>query len=207
MVSIYFLATALYAIIGGPSVGKTSIIESLKEEGEATVREVATDLIEEKMKKGIKEPWNDHDFQYNITLTHLKREEEALKSYNMKDRIFVDRGILDSYIYLDLRDKLKTDEFKKVSEVIESVNAGNRYEAVFYVEPHSGSAFNPLITEVRHEDLDESQKICNLTLKVYKKHYDLVHVPSQMTPKERAQFIMNYVKNLESKKSMLVSIQ
>ncbi len=53
----------------------------------------------------------------------------------MKKRVFSDRAVLDLYVYLDVHGKLNSDEFKKGSEIIKSVNPGERYKAVFLVLP------------------------------------------------------------------------
>lgn len=192
---VTILATSIYAIVGGPSVGKTSIVKALKDEGEETLNEVATELILERLDDGHKEPWNEENFQLDILHKQLAREKAVHSGDNTdeKGRVFVDRGILDGLVYLDIRGKLQTEEFKEIKKLLENIDISNHYDKVFYVEPYNGDNFETEVTAARHEDKAEAIKISNLTKEVYSKYYILVHVPAYLTPKERAKFILDTI--------------
>ena len=155
------LATLLYGIVGGPGVGKTSIVDALKEKGEMTVREVATDFIFEQMEGGIKEPWNEENFPAFSSSPLTFRENEILeKSKGMKKkRVFSDRAILDLYVYLDVRGKINSEEYKRGHELIKSVNPDERYKAIFLVLPWGDSSKDYRKALNRHEEQDEAEKI------------------------------------------------
>lgn len=193
MVVATFLATALYAIVGGPSVGKTSIIEELNKMGEETVREVATDYIMEQQQKGIGEPWAEEDFQLVILQRHLEREKDALAKLkkNKKARVFSDRGILDGHVYTKFRKQEGSKSFEEIRHVIDTMDVSNHYKVVFFVLPHGGEAFESEKKKERPEATAEALKISEITRDVYSKNCThFVEVPANMTPKERAEFIL-----------------
>ena len=70
---------SLYAIVGGPSVGKTSIIHVLKERGEIVCEEAATDIILAEREKGNLTPWLNEGFELKIFTEKLLREQKALQ--------------------------------------------------------------------------------------------------------------------------------
>ncbi len=195
------LAVALYGIVGGPGVGKTSIIEALKEKGETTVREVATDYIFERMEEGVKEPWAEDNFQLSILNRTLHRENETLEKSRIlkKKRVFSDRAILDLFVYLDVRGKLQTEEFKKGNEIIKSVKPEERYKAVFLVLPWGDATKDYRKDLNRHEELDEAQKLTQKTYEIYSQYFSrLIEVPGRMSPKERAEFVLRKVEEIET---------
>ena len=196
------LAVALYAIVGGPGVGKTSIIEALQEKGEETSREVATDYILERMEGGSKEPWKEKDFQLAILNRTLNRENKALqKSLQMKkSRIFSDRAILDLYVYMDVRGQLNSEEYKKSDDIIKEVKVQQRYTAIFFVLPWGEGSKDYKRAENRHEEHDEAQKLTLKTFEVYSKLFpELIEVPGKLSSKERADFVLRKVEELESR--------
>ncbi len=194
------LAVALYGIVGGPGVGKTSIIEALKEKGEEISREVATDYILEKLEEGSKEPWNEQDFQFTILSRTLERENEILQKSisTKKKRIFSDRAILDLYVYLDVRGKINSDEFVKSDEMIKKIQVQNRYKGIFFVLPWGEGEDDYRKAKNRHEDHDEAQKITLKTFEVYARFFpNIIQVPGKLSPKERAEFVLRKVQELE----------
>ena len=72
------LAALMYAITGGPSSGKTSIIKELEKKGESVVHEAATDWILSKIKAGVPEPWKEKNCILDIFKLHLERERPYL---------------------------------------------------------------------------------------------------------------------------------
>lgn len=200
------LATAIYAIVGGPAVGKTSIINELSLQGETIVREAATDYVLEQLDKGVKEPWNRSDFQLNVLKLHLAREAEALTKVEAKKtgRIFSDRGLLDHFVYSEHRRQLDTKEFQEVKTILNNYDFKTYYRAVFYVHPFNDKDYSAIKTDARHEDTDESRILTKATYAMYKKHIPhLIEVPPQMTPKERAAFILDKIKEIENSEARI----
>lgn len=195
------LAVSLYGIVGGPGVGKTSIIEALKDKGEEISQEVATDYILERMEEGAKEPWNEKDFQFTILNRTLDRENEVIKKSKLtnKHRIFSDRAILDLYVYLDVRGKMNTEEYKKSDDLIKKVNVHNRYKAIFFVLSWGDEVQDYRTATNRHEEFDEAKQLAVKTFEVYSRYFpQMIKVPGRLSPKERADFVLRKVAELES---------
>ncbi len=195
-----FLAASLFAIVGGPSVGKTSIINALHEEGHITCRETATDIILEDQSNGHLTPWHDPGFEIRVFDEKVKREELAhkLASAHGKSSIFIDRGLLDQLVYIDILNKQDTHEAKYIKEKLNELKPSSRYKAIFIVEPHTGESFELTKASFRKESSSEALIISQKLTEVYSQTgLPLIHVPPNMTPKERAQFILEKVSALE----------
>ena len=198
MIGFIFFATSIYAIIGGPSVGKTSIIEELKAKGKKTIEEAATVIIKQNLKKGIKCPWEKDGFQASIFKLQLELEKKAFSS--SEEDYFVDRGILDNLVYLEINERKNTKEYKTIKTKIYSLNVDSRYEAVFYIEPYSKDSFKTSKSEIRHEDTKQALKISKAIKDAYSKYYNLIIIPGNLTAKQRADLIQTKIKNLKTKK-------
>lgn len=194
MINFLFFATAIYAIIGGPSVGKSTIINELKAEGEVTTAEVATLLIQECIAKGDHEPWLRDDFQPTIFARQLECEKNILKLN--PSRAFIDRGLLDNLVYLELNGKKNTKEYKDIENQMKNLNVGNRYAAVFFIEPHNGNDFCLEKNPVRRESTEEAVALGLKIKAAYEKHYPVITIPGKMTPKERTALIKEKIKQL-----------
>ena len=194
------LAVSLYAITGGPSVGKTSIINELETMGEVICREAATDIISQYQLNGVAHPWELQGFESEIYFEKVARELSALsKAQDQgKQKVFTDRGLLDTLVYLETNNKLDTDEYVQVSNHINSLNLKDHYRAVFFVEPYAGSEFIADDTGVRHEDTTEAIRLGIEAKRIYAKAgIPVIIVPPHMTPKERADFVIEKLHALE----------
>ncbi|MBS0585453.1 MAG: ATP-binding protein [Verrucomicrobia bacterium] len=194
------ISVSLYAIVGGPSVGKTSIIQELKNKGEIVCEEAATDIILEERRKGNTTPWTEEGFEVRIFDEKVKREKEAslLAKDQGKSTVFTDRGLLDSLYYLEINQKKSSKEYETIASVLKELHSDTRYDAVFYIEPYNGEDFTSTVTEHRHEDTAEAKKQAKHIKEIYEKTpMPLIIVPAHMTPKARANFVLEEVKALQ----------
>ncbi|TAL27960.1 MAG: hypothetical protein EPN97_15765 [Alphaproteobacteria bacterium] len=111
-------------ITGAPSSGKTSVIEELAHRGYAIQNEVARELIEECLRRGlslseIRDGAHVQDLQRRILKLKIARE----KGLDRGTLVFTDRGTPDSIAYFRLA-KLDTAEAIEASKIF-------RYRAVF----------------------------------------------------------------------------
>lgn len=197
------LAASLFVITGGPSVGKTSIIKELEDMGEIICEEAATDIIATYQKNGILHPWEMDNFEVEVYLEKVRREKESLYRADMLDKpfVFADRGLLDTLVYLETNNKLETNEYEHVSGHLSSLDLSDYYEAVFFVEPHSGKEFIAEQGGVRHEDTNEAIRLGEEVRKVYQKAgIPTIVVPPYMTPKERAEYVLDKLAHLREQK-------
>lgn len=167
-----------YVITGGPSVGKTTVIELLAEKGFGIMPEIARMIIEEEQIKGSDIlPWkNLKKFQEQVVLRQLEQEKEISKL-----NTFLDRSIIDGYAYCVLGNIEPPAKIER--------SARGRYEKVFLLEPLKSY----IQDETRKEDREVAHQIHSEIIKAYEFFgYDLIHVPV-LPPTERFEFI---VKNI-----------
>ena len=187
------LATALFPLIGGPSTGKTTIINALKEAGEVIVTEAATDFIAAEQAKGNPAPWLLPNFEARLFDERILREEQGkfLAQQQQKSFVFIDRGLLDTVIYLDTLGQQNTSQATYIYQQIENLNPSARYTACFFIEPYNGSEFQLIPSPVRKETTEEALFLADLTKNTYTAAgLPIISVPPYLTPKERALFVL-----------------
>lgn len=174
-----------YIVIGGPGMGKTSVIEELKKRGHATIQEAATDVILYMQGQGIAQPWVAPDFQTKISLLHAARE--LIAEQKQKPVVFFDRGPVDSLSYMLF---YNSPHQHRLVDLIENVLARKMYQpTVFYLEELNFCE----TTEVRHEDLSEAKKLGEKFIEDYASlGFTVIKIPS-MSVKHRVDAILAYV--------------
>jgi len=169
-----------YVITGGPSSGKTTVLNELAKLGYLVYPEVARVLIDKEMAKGktLREiRKNEAEFQRKVLKMKAKIENKA-----PKDKIvFFDRAIPDSIAYyqicgLDPKEVLKLYKRK-------------RYRKIFFLEQL------PLDQDyARTEDKKTIERLNKLLKESYKKlGYEVVNIPV-MPIRERVQKVLKEIK-------------
>ncbi len=189
---VYFAAW-MYAITGGPSSGKTSIIEELEKQGEAVIHEAATDWIVGKIQSGVREPWNEESFTLDILKLQLEREGPYLSA---KGRVFVDRGLFDGYAFARSLRLAGTETLAGINALLNPIDLNQRYKGVFFVLPYEED-FSPLQTDVRKENAREAAQLEVATYAMYCRHHNFIVVPGGLSPRERADFILEKIRQRE----------
>jgi predicted ATPase len=183
-----FFAT-IYALVGGPSSGKTTILHELEKRGEAVIHEAATDFIMDKIQAGISEFWKEESFTLEILHIQLEREQPWLSK---SGRVFADRGIFDFYAFAMANGLAGTKTLARVNEILNPIDLNQRYQAVFFILPHSDN-FSTVQTEVRRENTLEAAKSEAALFAIYCKHDRFIVVPGGLSPEKRADFILEYL--------------
>lgn len=167
-------------ITGGPSVGKTTIVQTLEQRGYRVVHEIATELI----KEGKVLPWVDRTkFQAEV----LRRQLEAESSLLEFDKVtFLDRGAFDGEAYYRVDNLPVPPTFSMVDS--------SQYDLAFLVEPLPFFDAN----EVRREDLEFTEKISIMIERCYTdRNIKVLKVPF-MAPKERVNYIVAEVERAKN---------
>ena len=166
-----------YVITGGPSSGKTTLLDTLSNGGHTTVPEVARTLIDREIQNGftIEEIRND-EAAFQKKVLELKLELE--RNLDAKSLVFFDRGIPDTEAYLLLHN------FEITPTLTEAMQKCN-YKKVFLLDP--------VIFETdyaRTETEEQRIKLQKLLEESYSKlGFEVVKVPV-MPVAERAKFIL-----------------
>lgn len=159
-------------ITGGPSVGKTTIIQLLAAHGFRVVEEFATQII----KEGKVLPWVDRRVFQTEVLRRQLAAEAALIKYEQP--VFLDRGLFDGEAYY-LYDKID------VPGIFKSLDASH-YSVAFLIEPL------PFFeqTDVRRESLHFTKEISAVLETCYtSRNVKVVRVPA-MPPEPRVRYVL-----------------
>lgn len=163
-------------ITGGPSVGKTTLIEALKRKGYPAMPEVARRVIHEQLKiKSDALPWKDVTaFSKLVLIQQIKQFEQCSNKV-----VFLDRGIPDIIGYMNHgQQKL----FKELTETANEL----RYNKVFILPIWEDIFKND---EARKESLWEAKEVQLAIQKSYASlGYNVIEVP-KVPVKERVKFI------------------
>jgi predicted ATPase len=169
-----------YVVTGGPSSGKTTLMEVLKSRGFNTIKETARYHIENKLAKG-------------ISLENIRKEEKKFQEAVFRQKkiihdslstdavTFFDRGYHDTIAYLNYY------EFK-VSKFISEVCKNNTYKKVFVLDmlPYEKD-------EARIESIEIANGLHNALMQAYKDYgHETIKVPV-LSVGARADFILDRI--------------
>ena len=171
------IPTNWYVITGGPSSGKTTTVNILKERGYITTIEHARHFLDMQRLKGrtveeVRE--NKHQFQLEVLKLQIAHEREIAPHV----QVFLDRAIPDALAYYRFID-IPVDE--KLSEALQAVF----YKKIFIRDPL------PLVNDyARNENAAAQKRIHALITEVYESlPFPVVHVPV-IPAEERVDFIL-----------------
>jgi len=171
-----------YVITGGPSSGKTSLIDELNKLGHRTIPEAARIVIDEAIKKGISvEELRADEKKFQDEVMRLKGEIED--SYDKNVLTFFDRGIHDTLAYFRFYGY-------EIDSWIKDLMDGARYQQVFLLEP-----LNTFKKDyARTEDHNFAKQLHKLLHDAYTEfEMEPTHVPA-MSLDDRLKFILDKVK-------------
>ena len=171
------------AIIGGPSSGKTSLINNLKIRGYTCKEEVSREIIKKAKEKGIDQIFLNSPiwFSEKLLTQRIKQFKEAEK--NIDQYVFFDRGIPDIVAYLDYIKFNYSNIF-----IEESYNY--RYDKVFILPPWKEIYIRD---NERYETFDQAFEINKFLVKWYTKFgYEIKSIP-KLSIENRIDFILENV--------------
>ena len=169
--------TNWYVITGGPSSGKTTTVNILRERGYITTMEHARHFIDTQRLKGktIEEVRrNQLEFQLCVLDMQIEQENEIAPHV----QVFLDRAIPDALAYYRF---LKLTEDNKLTEALKTVS----YKKIFIMD------YLSLKNDyARTENVEAQKKIHALITAVYESlPFPVVHVPV-LRAEDRVDFIL-----------------
>lgn len=171
-----------HIITGGPGVGKTTLINELRQQQMNCIPEVAREIIKDQLKNnGQALPWKNAKEYAQLMLSNSVRDYVNLLDAN--DLYFFDRGIPDTYAYECLMNFDDDDENLKLI-----VNK-YRYNKIVFILPPWEEIYK--MDNERKQDFQLAKETYNVIKDTYEcLNYDLIEVPC-LAPTERADFIKN----------------
>lgn len=189
-------------VTGGPSSGKTSVLNKIKEEfkelGYKTiiVPETATELINSGIKPFGENALKGIDFQDLVLKTQINKENIAKEAAEIlgseKTIILYDRGTLDGYAYVT------PDEWDYVLKRLNysKRNLLSQYDAVLYLES-AKEYFTKENNAARYEsDADEALEKGKKVLQSYLSHDNLMVIKPREQIEDKQQEVVNIIHNM-----------
>lgn len=169
--------TNWYVITGGPSSGKTTTVNLLRERGYITTMEHARHFLDTQRLKGrtIEEiRRNQREFQAGVLSMQIEQENEIAPNV----QVFLDRAIPDALAYYRFLN-LPVDE--RLTQALRNVS----YKKIFIMD------FLPLKNDYARTENEEAQrKIHELITEVYESlPFPVIHVPV-LPANDRVDFIL-----------------
>jgi len=174
-----------YVVTGGPSAGKTTLIQALEGNGLHVEHESARILIDEEVTAGktIEEIRNDEQRFQEMVYYHKVGREARL---HPNQTIFFDRGIPDTYAYNKLHGFFISQEMRTVIDNV-------FYKKVFLLEP-----FKYEQDYARVESLEQRDKLFDLLKEAYEKSNTPIEVvPAFPAKEERIAYFLDLLRNRE----------
>lgn len=168
-------------LIGGPSTGKTTLLNHLKEIGYPCLEEISREVIRKAQTEGIDQLFLEKPLLFSEMLRDARIKQHKEASNFTKDVVFIDRGIPDTVAYMDYIGQTYPETF------IEACN-NYRYDSVFVLPPWEKIH---VIDDERYETFEEAQKIQKHLIKTYKAYgYQPIEVPTGSVT-DRVAYILN----------------
>lgn len=171
-------------LIGGPSTGKTTLINHLKTLGYPCLEEVSREVTKRAQKEGIDQLFLEKPLLFSQLLKDARIEQFKQVATFDTDFVFIDRGIPDTVAYMDYIGQTYTQEFIEDCKTY-------IYDTVFIL---------PLWKEIhetdgeRYENFEQAQEIQKHLLDTYIHYgYTPIEVPIGDVA-SRARFIINTLK-------------
>ncbi len=172
-------------ITGGPSTGKSTVINELKKRKYTCFDEVSRDIIKEAQEQGIEQLFLEDPYLFSQKLL-----EGRLKQYREADKlnqsvIFFDRGLPDVNAYLKYIKQPIPDEFEKITRE-------HSYDQPVFIMPPWDEIYTT--DAERYESFNQAQLIHNKLVNYYKElGYYLIFVPFGPVEK-RVDYILDSIK-------------
>ena len=142
-----------YIITGGPGVGKTTLINHLRDlKGAAIVEEAATRVIKAEFAAGVTTPWADGE-KFRAKIIDLQKEDRAAiaRSDLAAKSLFFDRSEVDTISYCSYFGATPTPEIARdVADIV------SYYNPIVFLVENLGHCER---TDVRPESVEEALKI------------------------------------------------
>ena len=173
----------IVVLIGGPSSGKTTLIEALKDKGHTCYPEISREVIREAQEQGIEQLFLEKPLLFSELLLEGRKKQfnEALKETS--DIVFLDRGIPDVLAYMHYIGDSYPAFFDKACH-------DHKYTSIF-VLPHWKEIY--ISDAERYENYEQAVLIHEHLVETYKKYgYTIIEVPKDSV-ENRVDFIMKHL--------------
>jgi len=175
------LKKELIVITGGPGTGKTTIIDTLIEQGYACFPEISREITLEAKKQGFEQLFLEKPLLFSELLLEGRKKQHQKAITDQSEIVFLDRGIPDILAYMHYIGDSYPSFFDHACKE-------HQYSKVFVLPPWEEIYESD---EARYENFEQAKLIFNHLMETYLSYgYQLTEVP-RGTVEERIQFILN----------------
>ena len=181
--SISDMNKEIVVLIGGPSSGKTTLIEALKEKGHTCYPEVSREVIKEAQEQGITQLFLEKPLLFSELLLEGRKKQFRAAQNETASIVFLDRGIPDVLAYMHYIGDSYPAFFDEACK-------DHKYNSIFVLPPWKEIYVSDA---ERYENYEQAVLIHEHLMETYKKYgYSIIEVPKDSI-ENRIDFIMNYL--------------
>ena len=173
----------IIVLIGGPSSGKTTLINALTQKGYICYPEISREVIQKAQQDGIEQLFLENPLLFSELLLQGRINQYHQAKSEPTEIVFIDRGLPDVIAYMNFIGDQYPDAFHQAC-------LSHTYTKVFVLPP-----WEEIYTSdnERYESFEEAVQI-QLHLEETYKHYgyELIHVPKD-TVEKRVAFLMDFI--------------
>lgn len=175
----------LVVITGGPGTGKTTIIDTLIEQGYACFSEISRQITLEARQQGIEQLFLEKPLLFSELLLEGRKKQYHSAAIDQSDLVFLDRGIPDILAYMHYIGDSYPAFFDQACK-------DHQYHTVFLLPPWKEIYQSD---EARYENYEQAQLIYAHLKETYEQYgYHLIEVPTG-TVEQRIGFILDQLSN------------
>lgn len=173
----------IVVLIGGPSSGKTTLIEALKEKGHTCYPEVSREVIKEAQEQGIEQLFLEKPLLFSELLLEGRKKQYHLAQQESASVVFLDRGIPDVLAYMHYIGDAYPSFFDQACK-------DHAYTTIFVLPPWKEIYISDA---ERYENYEQAVLIHNHLTETYKNYgYTLTEVPKESVA-NRVDFILKHL--------------
>jgi predicted ATPase len=170
----------IVVIIGGPSSGKTTLIEALKVKGHCCYPEISREVIKEAQEQGIEQLFLEKPLLFSELLLEGRKKQFVSAQNETAAIVFLDRGIPDVLAYMHYIGDAYPSFFDQACK-------DHKYNAIFVLPPWKDIYISDA---ERYENYEQAQLIHTHLMETYQKYgYSIIEVPKD-TVEKRVDFIV-----------------
>ncbi|MFC5045292.1 AAA family ATPase [Aquimarina hainanensis] len=175
------MITKKIVITGGPSTGKTTIINHLETKGKTCYHEISRAITLEAQKQNIEQLFLEDPTLFSQKLLEGRIDQFLDAAQKETSCIFMDRGIPDVIAYMNYINQSNPKKFIEACDLY-------KYDMIFLLPPWKEIH---ITDNERYENFDQAIEIHEHLLETYNSlSYDCIEVPTG-TVEERCDFILN----------------
>ncbi|WP_340074860.1 ATP-binding protein [Leptobacterium sp. I13] len=178
--------TKKIVITGGPSTGKTTVIEALQKKGYICMPEISRQITLDARQQGVDQLFLSDPLLFSQKIIEGRTEQFFKAGTFRQEIVFLDRGLPDALAYMEYANNTYPDAFIKIC-------ANHIYDAVFLLPPWKAIYTSD---NERYENFEQAVIIHDHLEDTYKRFgYKLIYVPTG-TIDLRIQFILDTITSL-----------